>query len=68
MPKTIRGQAQGLTSLQGIWSCTVSYVETGSYAADRVFIWVSHEVHGQAYTTRLLDENNRAAVTVGLGQ
>ena len=57
---------EGTTNLAGRWSCRVTYVETGSYAADIVMIWVDHPDYGDSYTTQVLDENGSASVVVRL--
>jgi hypothetical protein len=61
-------EAEGTTNLQGSWSCRVTYVETDSYAADIVLIWVDHPDFSASYTNQMLDENGAASTVVRLAE
>jgi len=63
----VRAEGQGLTSGDGRWSCNRSYNQEGPEAADIVFVWVDHDVYGRKYETRLLNNNGRASLTIGMG-
>ena len=56
-------EAHGATDFDGRWSCSVTYEETGTYTADVVLIWVSHNNLGDLYNIAYIREDGTAAKT-----